>query len=94
VASERAPAQTDPLAGRGCGTAAWDCLRETNALESAAAQGESPVVEIVNGLSGIPSKTGHVKPCLNPGGPPSKAKYSVMTDSELVPRGKGEKNPC
>ena len=27
------------------------------------------------------------------GGPPSKAKYSSMTDSEPVPRGKGEKNP-
>jgi hypothetical protein len=34
-----------------------------------------------------------VKPRPNQGGPPSKAKYSVMTDSELVPRGKGEKNP-
>jgi len=27
------------------------------------------------------------------GGPPSKAKYSLLTDSGLVPRGKGEKNP-
>ena len=27
------------------------------------------------------------------GGPPSKPKYSCMTDSELVPWGKGEKNP-
>ncbi len=26
-------------------------------------------------------------------GPPRKAKYSWMSDSELVPRGKGEKNP-
>ena len=26
-------------------------------------------------------------------GPPRKAKYSLVTDSELVPRGKGEKNP-
>ena len=31
--------------------------------------------------------------CWNPGGPPSKAKDSLLTDSELVPRGKGEKNP-
>ena len=31
------------------------------------------------------SKTGHVKSCLNMGGPPSKPKYSLMTDSELVP---------
>ena len=27
------------------------------------------------------------------GGPSSKAKYYQMTDSELVPWGKGEKNP-
>ena len=39
------------------------------------------------------SRTGHVKSCLNMGGPPSKPKYSLMTDSELVPWGKGEKNP-
>ena len=29
---------------------------------------------------------------MNPRGPPRKAKYSLATDSELVPRGKGEKN--
>ncbi len=34
-----------------------------------------------------------MKPGLNPGGPPSKTKYSLVTDSEPVPRGKGEKNP-
>ncbi len=39
------------------------------------------------------SKTGHVKSCLKMGGPPSKPKYSFLTDSELVPWGKGEKNP-
>ena len=27
------------------------------------------------------------------GGPPSKPKYSLTTDSEQVPWGKGEKNP-
>ena len=39
-----------------------------------------------------PSTTEHVEFCRNQGGPPSKAKYSLLTDSELVPRGKGEKN--
>ena len=34
-----------------------------------------------------------MKSCGNPGGPSSKAKYTLLTDSELVPRGKGEKNP-
>ena len=31
------------------------------------------------------STAGHVKPCRNLGGPPSKAKYEVATDSEQVP---------
>ena len=31
------------------------------------------------------SKAGHVKSCLNVGGPPSKPKYSSTTDSEPVP---------
>ncbi len=31
------------------------------------------------------SKAGHVKSCLNMGGPSSKAKYDLLTDSELVP---------
>ena len=35
----------------------------------------------------------HVKRCLKIGGPSSKAKYYLSTDSELVPWGKGEKNP-
>ena len=39
------------------------------------------------------SKAGHVKSCLNMGGPPSKPKYSSVTDSEQVPWGKGEKHP-
>ena len=36
----------------------------------------------------------HVKLCANPSRPLDKAKYSLATDSELVPRGKGEKNRC
>ena len=31
------------------------------------------------------SRAGHEKPCLKLGGPSSKAKYAVETDSELVP---------
>ena len=56
-------------------------------------QGESPVCEKGSQPDWYLSKTGHEKPGLNPEGPPSKAKYSSMTDSEPVPRGKGEKNP-
>ena len=33
----------------------------------------------------FPSSTGHVESCVNPARPWAKAKYSLMTDSELVP---------
>ncbi len=39
------------------------------------------------------SNTGHVESCMNLGRPFSKAKHELVTDSEQVPRGKGEKNP-
>jgi hypothetical protein len=42
---------------------------------------------------GYLSKSGHVKPGLNPRGPSRKAKYFLTTDSELVERSKDEKNP-
>ena len=34
-----------------------------------------------------------MKSCLNMGRPLPKPKYSLMTDSEQVPLGKGEKHP-
>ena len=37
---------------------------------------------------------GHEKSYKNFGGPSPKTKYYSITDSELVPRGKGEKNSC
>ena len=39
------------------------------------------------------STAGHEKSRGKQGGPSPKAKYYIATDSELVPRGKGEKNP-
>ncbi len=62
-------------------------------LERPAIAGDSPVCENNTTPDEFLSTTGHVKSRGNPGGPPSKAKYSLTTDSELVPRGKGEKNP-
>ncbi len=35
----------------------------------------------------------HVEFRVNQPGPPGKAKYDYVTDSEIVPRGNGEKNP-
>ena len=57
------------------------------------AEGESPVVERIEPPAAIPSITGHVKPGVNPGGPPPKAKYYWTTDSAIVARAKGEKYP-
>ena len=48
-------------------------------------ESESLVPENENAMMSILSRTGHVEPCLNLGGPPSKAKYSLLTDSEQVP---------
>ena len=58
-------------------------------MERTTEEGESPVSKIW--LCMKKSRAGHVKSCLNMGGPSSKAKYSLKTDSEQVPWGKGEK---
>ena len=42
----------------------------------------------------IPSSMGHVKSRVNRRGPPRKAKYSWVTDSEKYREGKVKKNPC
>ena len=57
-------------------------------------QGDSPVGEKKKQLGWYLSRAGHVKPGLKQGGPPSKAKYSSITDSKPVLRRKGEKNLC
>ena len=54
-------------------------------MERPAAAGESPVAENPTEPTGIPIRTGHVKPRPNQGRPLSKPKYSVMTDSGQVP---------
>ncbi len=56
-----------------------------NGLERPAKEGDSPVGENADLSSGILSTAGHVKPRGNPPGPSGKAKYSLATDSELVP---------
>ena len=64
------------------GAGQWSMLGKLNGLERPAIQGDSPVGVRLHGSL---SKAGHVKPCLNVGGPPSKPKYSLVTDSEQVP---------
>ena len=62
-------------------------------MERSIKEGDNPVSERVQTFDRYQSTIGHVKSGGNMGGPPSKAKYSLMTDSEQVPRGKGEKDP-
>ena len=47
-------------------------------------EGESPVGETQREVSGIQSISGHVESGEKTGGPPSKPKYYLMTDSEAV----------
>ena len=72
----------------------WEVASQPNHLESWAIDRDSRVNENSKPSRGIPSNTVHVKLCVNLCGPPHKPKYSLATDSELVPRGKGEKNRC
>ena len=92
AASESARAQTGKHASRGCGTRTRHLGGQAKRLESRATAGESPLAEDPTGPTGIPIRAEHVKLRPNPGGPPSKAEHYPMTDSEQVPRGKGEKN--
>jgi hypothetical protein len=70
AASERGPGQRPRGANR-------------NRLERRARAGDSPVRARASLRSS--SRAGHVEPCPNAGGPPSKPKYSLATDSEPVP---------
>ena len=54
-------------------------------MERPTIEGDSPVDKIGRKGSGILSTTGHVKSLGKQGGPPSKAKYVLMTDSAQVP---------
>ncbi len=57
-------------------------MSDRNTLGNVAIAGDSPVREaLIDALS----RAGHVKSCLKIGGPPPKAKYSLLTDSEPVP---------
>lgn len=52
-------------------------------MERPTEEGDSPVYGSVSKMS--ESRAGHVVSCLNMGGPSSKAKYYLTTDSEPVP---------
>ena len=61
-------------------------------LENRSTEGERPVIENPSRSRESLSNAMQVKLRVNPRRPRRKAKYSLATDSEQVPRGKGEKN--
>ena len=63
-------------------------------METRSPEGERPVTENPSASRDFLSNAAHVKRRVNPRRPRRKAKYSLATDSELVPRGKGEKYRC
>ena len=56
-------------------------------------EGNSPVCERHEELARIQSTTRHEKPCGKQGGPPPKAKYFLVTDSEQYREGKVKRTP-
>ena len=56
-----------------------------NVLEKHTIEGESPVYEKQTEVSGIQSSARHEKSRMKERGPSRKAKYYLVTDSELVP---------
>lgn len=63
-------------------------------MESRAREGDRPVTENRSTPREFLSNTMHVKLRVNLRRPRRKPEYSLATDSEPVPRGKGEKNRC
>src|SRR5438045_8441771 len=63
-------------------------------MENRSIEGDRPVIENPSTPRDFLSNTMHVKLRMNLRRPRRKPKYSLATDSEQVPRGKGEKNRC
>ena len=78
---------------RGCGSAVGPSSVSGSTWKGAPKSVIVAYAKTDGGRAGYPSRAGHVQSCLNLPGPSGKAKYSLATDSGLVPRGKGEKNP-
>ena len=70
-------------------------FRQPKSLERLTIQGDSPVGDVGSPplRLAFQSSAGAVKPRVKLGGPPSKAKYSITTDSAPVGRLKDEKHP-
>ena len=62
-------------------------------LERTTIESDSLVSESFYSISRLLSRAGHVKSCLNLGGPSSKAKYELVTDSAEYREGKVKRTP-
>ena len=62
-------------------------------MESSAVAGDSPVGEMKDTQAVLQSTTGHEKSRGKQGGPPPKAKYYLVTDSEQYREGKAKRTP-
>ena len=62
-------------------------------LERRTAEGKSPVFEIDKRMRRIRSNAEHVEFGMKKGGPPPKAKYYPVTDSEQYREGKVKRTP-
>ena len=62
-------------------------------MERPGGGGKTPVGEIHKSEEWYQSRAGHVKPGLKQGGPPPKAKYYLVTDSEQYREGKVKRTP-
>ena len=92
VASEREGAQTKRYLGViGQSRKARNFTEEIHG--KVCETGWEPRIRSRGKLRLILSTAGHEKSCRKDRGPSRKAKYSIVTDSEPVPWGKGEKNP-
>ncbi len=95
AASESGQAQTGLRTGVAGANQELQRQRKSKSLESLTIQGDSPVDDFVSPplCLAYQSSTGPVKPRVKQGGPPSKAKYYITTDSGQVGRLNDEKHP-
>eukprot|EP01023_Acetabularia_acetabulum_P021016 TRINITY_DN2098_c0_g1_i10.p4 TRINITY_DN2098_c0_g1~~TRINITY_DN2098_c0_g1_i10.p4 ORF type:complete len:110 (-),score=21.63 TRINITY_DN2098_c0_g1_i10:318-647(-) len=84
VVSECGLAQTIWVIEWGCGALIWDRGDQENVLGRMVVVGDSFVFESQNDPRSTPSRAGYVESRLKLGGLSSKAKYSLVIDSELV----------
>ena len=75
------------------GSTYFQVRKMKQSVESCTTDGNSPVISSYLEKNSNPSSMRHVKPRVNLRGPPRKAKYSWMSDSEEYREGKVKRSP-